>query len=102
MRDNPSAPGAADTRQTGTMCSPDRYHGKKRHRVMTSTETNKIFRFNIEGQEVVCYQMGNDRLWVCKCEYFQERLRLRRQGYCPHMAAAIIQAMDEGTIEFVF
>jgi hypothetical protein len=69
---------------------------------MTATETNKIFRFNIEGQEVVCYQMGNDRLWVCKCEYFQERLRLRQQGYCPHMAAAIIQAMDEGTIEFVF
>jgi len=64
--------------------------------------TDKIHRFDIEGQEVVCYEKSGDRLWVCKCDYFQRTLKQHKEGFCPHTAVAIVQAMREGAIEFNF
>ena len=63
---------------------------------------DKVYRFDIEGQEVVCYQTGGERLWVCGCEYFQRTLKQHKEGFCPHTTVAIMRAMREGTIEFNF
>jgi hypothetical protein len=68
--------------------------------VTVAPTSQQVFRFTVDGQEVLCYQIGTDRLWHCACEYFQERLKLRHQGFCQHTARAIIQAMREGTIHF--
>lgn len=51
----------------------------------------EVFRFNIKGQEVVCYQNGDNRLWRCECAYFQRTLQRYQQGFCPHTAVAIMQ-----------
>lgn len=43
-----------------------------------------MFTFNIEGQAVVCYQTGADRLWRCECAYFQRTFATHNQGFCPY------------------
>ncbi len=69
---------------------------------LASMDADKIYRFDVEGQEVVCYQTGADRLWVCKCDHFQRTLTQQKQGFCPHTAVAIMRAMQDGTIDFNF
>lgn len=66
------------------------------------TGADKVHRFDVEGQEVLCHEKGGDRLWVCKCEYFQRTLKQHKEGFCPHTAVAIMRAMREGTIKFTF
>ena len=59
----------------------------------------EVFRFDIEGQEVVCYQTGGDRLWRCQCERFQRNLQRFGEGFCPHTdAVAMMREMQDGTI----
>jgi hypothetical protein len=36
--------------------------------------TEPVLTFDVEGQPVVCYQTGEDRLWRCECAYFQRTL----------------------------
>lgn len=62
-----------------------------------STTTHNELTFDIEGQEVRCFTSGADRLLRCECEYFQRMLA--KQGFCPHVAAAIQRAMEEGGID---
>jgi hypothetical protein len=52
-----------------------------------------VLTFDIEGQAVVCYQTGRDRLWGCECTYFQRTLATYQQGFCPHVAVAIERAL---------
>lgn len=59
----------------------------------------KVIRFDIEGQEVTCYQSGEDRLWHCECERFKLNLTRFSQGFCPHTAVAIMRAIQDGTID---
>lgn len=59
---------------------------------------DQVLKFDIEGQEVLCYQTGGHRLWVCQCEYFKRKLAERREGYCPHTALAICRALEGGMI----
>jgi hypothetical protein len=63
-------------------------------------DADKTYRFDVEGQEVVCHVTGGHRLWVCRCDYFQRTLSQRQEGFCPHTAVAMMRAMDEGTIDF--
>jgi hypothetical protein len=53
----------------------------------------EVFRFDIEGQSVVCYQAGQDRLWRCECAEFQGTLAIYKEGFCPHIAVAIERAL---------
>jgi hypothetical protein len=69
---------------------------------MAHTNTDKVHRFEVEGQQVVCYETGGDRLWVCECADFQRTLGQHKQGFCPHTAVAIMRAIREGTIDFKF
>ena len=55
--------------------------------------------FDIKGQTVRCFQIGADRLWRCESEYFQRMLARHNEGFCPHVAAAISQAVEEGLID---
>lgn len=65
-------------------------------------DADKVFRFHVEGQEVLCYHTGADRLWVCNCDDSQRTLKQHEEGFCPHTAVAIMRAMREGTMEFNF
>ena len=47
--------------------------------------------FDIEGQEVKCYESDGHRLWHCECAYFQRTLEQYREGFCPHTAVAIMR-----------
>jgi hypothetical protein len=58
-----------------------------------------VLTFNIEGQEVRCFQNDQDRLWRCECEYFQRTLTQYNQGFCPHVAVAIWRAAEDGFID---
>lgn len=61
-----------------------------------------MLEYNIEGQRVVC---GNDdkrrRTWHCSCEEYEERLAQQGQGYCPHVALAILRAYGEGHLSLL-
>jgi hypothetical protein len=59
-----------------------------------------VHTFDIEGQPVVCYQSGADRLWRRECAYFQSMLATHNQGFCPHVVVAIERAFREGLIVF--
>lgn len=54
----------------------------------------EVLRFDIEGQPVVCYQTGGDRLWHCECAYFQRTLKQYQEGFCPHTAVAIMRFFE--------
>ena len=54
--------------------------------------------FDIEGQEVRCYESGQDRLWRCECAYFQRTLAQHREGFCPHTAVAIMRFAAAGSV----
>ena len=45
--------------------------------------------FEIEGQVVRCVELDGDRLWVCECAEFRERLTRLREGFCRHTAVAM-------------
>jgi hypothetical protein len=47
--------------------------------------------FDVEGQTVRCIELAGDRLWLCECPAFQERLSRLHQGFCGHTAVAIAQ-----------
>jgi hypothetical protein len=55
--------------------------------------------FDIEGQEVRCYQSEGYRLWRCECPDFQRRLSQLGEGFCAHTAVAIMRLTEEGSIE---
>ena len=56
--------------------------------------------FDIEGQEVRCYQSEGHRLWRCECPDFQRRLSQLGEGFCAHTAVAIMRLTEEGSIKF--
>jgi hypothetical protein len=61
--------------------------------------TQPAFRtFDIEGQEVRCYECEGSRLWRCECAAFQRRLGLFGEGFCAHTALAIMRCLDDGSI----
>ena len=55
--------------------------------------------FDIEGQEVRCYQSEAHRLWRCECPNFQGRLSQLGEGFCAHTAVAIMRLTEGGSIE---
>jgi len=55
----------------------------------------EVFRFDIEGQSVTCYQTGEDRLWCCECAEFHRTLCTYKEGFCPHVAVAIERALRD-------
>lgn len=55
--------------------------------------------FNVEGQEVKCYESDGHRLWRCECAYFQRTLGQYGEGFCPHAAVAIMRCLEDGSIE---
>jgi len=55
--------------------------------------------FDVEGQEVQCYQSAGHRLWRCECADFQRRLSQLGEGFCAHTAVAIMRLTEEGSIE---
>jgi hypothetical protein len=56
-------------------------------------------RFDVEGQVVVCYQTGGDRLWRCECAEFQRTLASYKEGFCAHVVVAIQRALRDRVIE---
>jgi hypothetical protein len=56
--------------------------------------------FDIEGEEVHCYELDGHRLWRCECEAFRKRLEKFGGGFCAHVAVAIERCISEGSIEF--
>ena len=62
-------------------------------------DATQVLRFAIEGQEVLCYQANGDRLWHCRCTYFQRMLAKHKQGFCPHIAIAIREAIFDDFID---
>ena len=57
--------------------------------------------FDIEGQTVRCVQSGGDRLWRCECEYFEQMLMKHGEGFCPHVAVAIMEVTEDVAILIV-
>jgi hypothetical protein len=55
--------------------------------------------FDVEGQEVRCYEIDGDRLWQCDCADFKRRLKQFGQGFCAHTAVAIMRMFDDDEIE---
>jgi hypothetical protein len=55
--------------------------------------------FDIEGQEVRCYELDEHRLWRCECPAFQRRLGKFGQGFCAHIAVAMERCIQDGSIE---
>lgn len=55
--------------------------------------------FDIEGQEVRCYQSEGHRLWRCECPDFQRRLSQLGEGFCAHTAVAIMRLTEQGSIQ---
>ena len=62
-------------------------------------DSTQVLRFAIEGQEVLCYHANGDRLWHCGCIYFQRMLAKHEQGFCPHIAIAIREAIFDDSID---
>lgn len=62
-------------------------------------EPNRILQFDIDGQEVYCHELNGDRLWHCKYAYFQRMLVTYGEGFCPHVALAIDEAIVGGMID---
>lgn len=55
--------------------------------------------FNVEGTKVNCKQLGGSRIWTCTCEYFIQSLNRpgsNEAGYCPHIAVAIMECIENG------
>jgi hypothetical protein len=55
--------------------------------------------FDIEGQEVRCYELDGHRLWRCDCPAFQRRFEKFGEGFCAHTAVAIQRCIADGTFE---
>ena len=55
----------------------------------------QVLRFTIQGQEVLCNQANGERLWQCGCVYFQKMLAKHKQGFCPHIAMALREAISD-------
>lgn len=58
-----------------------------------------ILTIDIDGQSVRCVQSGDDRLWRCECEYFQQMLTKHGEGFCPHVAVAMMEETEDGVID---
>ena len=56
--------------------------------------------FDVEGEEIRCYELDGDRLWRCECAAFQRRLERFGQGFCAHTAVAIERCITDGSISF--
>ena len=56
--------------------------------------------FDVEGQEVRCYELDGHRLWRCGCAAFQRRLAKFEEGFCAHTAVAIERCIADGSIAF--
>ena len=65
------------------------------------TRTPALVRtFDIEGQEVRCYELDGHRLWRCECPAFHRRLAKFSEGFCPHVVVAIERCIQDGSIKF--
>jgi len=56
--------------------------------------------FDIEGEEVRCFELDGHRLWWCGCAAFQRRLVKFGEGFCAHTAVAIERYIADGPITF--
>jgi hypothetical protein len=63
-----------------------------------SAQHRPVQNFDIEGPEVKCYMRGGDRLWYCPCAHFERTLTQYGEGFCPHTAAAIMGALEDGPL----
>ncbi len=60
----------------------------------------KVRTFDIEGQRVRCVETdGGRRVWLCECPSFKERATRHPEGFCAHTAVAIMQCVQDGSIE---
>jgi hypothetical protein len=66
---------------------------------MTQSSSPIVRTFDIEGEEVKCYESDGHRLWRCGCPYFQQKLDAHGEGFCPHTAVAIMRSLEDGSIE---
>ena len=59
--------------------------------------------FDVEGATVHCQQLEAKRVWSCSCDYFRQRQKRSAVrgagGYCPHIAVAVMRAIQEGTVD---
>lgn len=53
---------------------------------------------DVEGQQVKCYVSDGHRLWQCPCAYFQRTLTQYGEGFCPHIAVAIMRTLGDGSL----
>lgn len=58
----------------------------------------KVRTLDIEGQPVRLVETDGERLWLCECDYFQERAALHTEGYCAHVLEAIMRCFEDGSI----
>jgi len=66
---------------------------------MTQSGDTAVRTFDIEGQEVTCYESDGHRLWRCECAHFQRTLNAHGEGFCPHTAVAIMRCIEDGSIQ---
>jgi hypothetical protein len=64
-----------------------------------SQSEERVRTFDVEGQEVTCYEFAGDRLWRCGCAAFQRTLTQHSEGFCPHTAVAIMRFLQEELLE---
>ena len=51
--------------------------------------------FDVEGQIVRCVELDDARLWRCQCVPFLELLSSFQEGFCGHIAVAMMQHLTE-------
>lgn len=59
----------------------------------------EILQLDVDGEKVTCHQLDGNRLWHCRCTYFQRMLTKNGNGFCPHVAVAIETAIRDGLID---
>jgi hypothetical protein len=63
-------------------------------------EQRKLRPFDIEGQEMRCYESDGHRLWRCENPALQRRLGQFGEWFCAHTAVAItLRCLEGGSIE---
>jgi len=63
-------------------------------------QPTKVRTFDVEGQRVSCVEADDGhRVWLCECASFKERATRHPEGFCAHTAIAIMQCIQDGSIQ---